>query len=368
MPFCPACRSEFRQGFDRCAECDVSLVNELPFEPPALPPTNPSRVTVYQSTQHSDALILCSLLKGNGIPASIENQNTSMWLIGMPTPAIPLEVSVPTPDAPDAREIVKEVFPARPSVGLASKSTHRLWLIGLALMVPALADGSLFLGGSRAFAAAGAWAALAAGLILDLRDRRSGTIFSEARICLFFLVGAAAAVTTAEILYPWLLKSTDMRVLSAGHAFAIVGPVEEMAKFLPAFLILTLKPEWRADPLAWVLAAAAAGAGFGFVENLGKFTRGSPDAAASLVASSAGLLHPYLSGMVGYGVALAATRDGRIMAALGGLILAAFIHGAWDALALEGQGWICLGLLGVAAWIYFRKIDRAVGRIVFRAA
>jgi hypothetical protein len=30
MPFCPECQSEYREGFDRCASCDVALVSELP--------------------------------------------------------------------------------------------------------------------------------------------------------------------------------------------------------------------------------------------------------------------------------------------------------------------------------------------------
>jgi len=30
MPFCPECQAEYRQGFTRCASCDVDLVEELP--------------------------------------------------------------------------------------------------------------------------------------------------------------------------------------------------------------------------------------------------------------------------------------------------------------------------------------------------
>jgi len=29
MPYCPKCRSEYRQGFTKCADCDVELVDEL---------------------------------------------------------------------------------------------------------------------------------------------------------------------------------------------------------------------------------------------------------------------------------------------------------------------------------------------------
>ena len=30
--FCPLCKAEYREGFDTCADCSVSLVAELPRE------------------------------------------------------------------------------------------------------------------------------------------------------------------------------------------------------------------------------------------------------------------------------------------------------------------------------------------------
>ena len=30
--FCPECKSEYRQGFTRCTDCDMDLVHELPSE------------------------------------------------------------------------------------------------------------------------------------------------------------------------------------------------------------------------------------------------------------------------------------------------------------------------------------------------
>jgi hypothetical protein len=32
LPYCPHCRSEYRAGYTRCADCDVELVDELPEE------------------------------------------------------------------------------------------------------------------------------------------------------------------------------------------------------------------------------------------------------------------------------------------------------------------------------------------------
>ena len=38
---CPACRSEYRVGFDQCADCSVPLLEELPAPPPPPPPPEP---------------------------------------------------------------------------------------------------------------------------------------------------------------------------------------------------------------------------------------------------------------------------------------------------------------------------------------
>jgi hypothetical protein len=35
MPFCPACRSEYREAYTRCADCGVDLVAALPPDPAA---------------------------------------------------------------------------------------------------------------------------------------------------------------------------------------------------------------------------------------------------------------------------------------------------------------------------------------------
>jgi hypothetical protein len=39
MPFCPACRAEYRPGIETCADCNVALVDELPEEYRPPPPS-----------------------------------------------------------------------------------------------------------------------------------------------------------------------------------------------------------------------------------------------------------------------------------------------------------------------------------------
>ena len=63
--FCPQCGSEYREGFTRCADCDVDLVWELPRDPRAavdlvkvFETANPALVPIVQSLL-DDATIEC---------------------------------------------------------------------------------------------------------------------------------------------------------------------------------------------------------------------------------------------------------------------------------------------------------------------
>lgn len=47
--FCPQCRAEYREGFDRCVDCRVPLVNELPPEPVSDVPDPDNLVTVLET-------------------------------------------------------------------------------------------------------------------------------------------------------------------------------------------------------------------------------------------------------------------------------------------------------------------------------
>jgi hypothetical protein len=55
--YCPSCRAEFREGFFRCEDCDVALVEKLPKEPAK--PGYVQLATVF--TEGEIALIKASL-------------------------------------------------------------------------------------------------------------------------------------------------------------------------------------------------------------------------------------------------------------------------------------------------------------------
>jgi hypothetical protein len=72
--FCPQCKAEYRQGFSRCADCDIDLVYELPRdalpqqrEPfHALDDGEPLR-TVWKCKEEKECVALCRELLREGI-------------------------------------------------------------------------------------------------------------------------------------------------------------------------------------------------------------------------------------------------------------------------------------------------------------
>jgi len=158
MPFCPVCKSEFRAKFERCEECDVALVGELPAPPPAHPePPNPAFRPVYSTTELADAVLLASLLEGHGIDAEVENQRSGLYVIGFPTSATPVTVTVPEADAHDAVEIIRHALKTRSAPPGHLSITKRMWLVAIAVMTVSFAVVP-FAGGPIAWAVG--WGAL----------------------------------------------------------------------------------------------------------------------------------------------------------------------------------------------------------------
>ena len=69
MPWCPKCKSEYREGFKTCGECGVALVDTLPSEaePETEFDTESLLITVPDEVQ---ATVVESLLRSCDIPAA----------------------------------------------------------------------------------------------------------------------------------------------------------------------------------------------------------------------------------------------------------------------------------------------------------
>ncbi len=72
--FCPQCGAEFREGFDRCADCDVALVGEPPPEPSH---EAPDYETVFVTSEMAAIPVVKSLLDSAEIPYTTQGESRS---------------------------------------------------------------------------------------------------------------------------------------------------------------------------------------------------------------------------------------------------------------------------------------------------
>ena len=73
--FCPKCESEYRPGFDRCADCDLPLVDALPLQGPHV---SKELVPAFSTTETSDLSYIASTLDAAGIPHVIEQEHATL--------------------------------------------------------------------------------------------------------------------------------------------------------------------------------------------------------------------------------------------------------------------------------------------------
>jgi len=103
--FCPNCRSEYREGFTVCAECNVALVPELPPEPE---PEYVEWVTVLTTSDESSALVAETVLEAAEIPCAIKGEGLEEIFPTMNAK----EVQVPVEYEEEARQLLEaEAFP-----------------------------------------------------------------------------------------------------------------------------------------------------------------------------------------------------------------------------------------------------------------
>ncbi len=70
--FCPECEGEYREGFSRCAKCDIDLIPELPPEPSV---EYSDLVTIETYSTRYEAELAKGLLKESGIEATVSGDD-----------------------------------------------------------------------------------------------------------------------------------------------------------------------------------------------------------------------------------------------------------------------------------------------------
>lgn len=114
MPYCPNCRSEYRPGFDTCADCGAGLVEELlPQEEPA-----PQReidyspgkgwVKLVNVLDDYEAELVLEMLKSEGIPVLKKAQGAGGGLAVVKGTEIGIDLYVPYAAMRAARTILRQ--------------------------------------------------------------------------------------------------------------------------------------------------------------------------------------------------------------------------------------------------------------------
>ena len=81
MPWCPKCQMEYREGFDICADCHISLTDENP-ELKRSPRDLGEPVLLITVENEIEADILLDLLAEQQIPAFKKSCSAGMFCVG----------------------------------------------------------------------------------------------------------------------------------------------------------------------------------------------------------------------------------------------------------------------------------------------
>lgn len=116
--YCPECGSEYRAGFDVCADCGAALVDEPPLRSADDPTEGAAEhhwVQVMSTGRSMDAEIVRSYLEGNGLRAEIWSSGLGRWraesalteVTGVPSDFNAHRVMVPDDQVDEARELLE---------------------------------------------------------------------------------------------------------------------------------------------------------------------------------------------------------------------------------------------------------------------
>ena len=78
--FCPQCKAEYRDGFYRCADCDLELVSQL--TPEAAEPESAVSldwVVVHTFHEQHACVAFCKKLIAADIPFHVDETNRQFW-------------------------------------------------------------------------------------------------------------------------------------------------------------------------------------------------------------------------------------------------------------------------------------------------
>jgi len=193
-----------------------------------------------------------------------------------------------------------------------------------------------------------------------------------------FVLGMVVTIPVgiAEILVEGVagLESATSLTALAISAFVVIGPIEEVAKFLVVYRFAYLRREFD-EPVDGIVYAVATSLGFATVENVvHAVTSGLAVLAVRAVISTFG--HVMFALPWGYGLGLAKCQPGGARrAVIQGLAFGALVHGLFDFLLFASRGGeevagalalLVLPLLLLLRWHAGGQVRAALARSPFR--
>ncbi len=103
--FCPKCRTEYREGFYVCIDCNSDLVDELPPVPPEEEPEFTDYVEIMGTYNPADVALIKSILDSENITYYFSAEH---FMYVQPL-AQPVRLMVKTDDAEKAKEILQDL-------------------------------------------------------------------------------------------------------------------------------------------------------------------------------------------------------------------------------------------------------------------
>jgi hypothetical protein len=104
MKYCPKCRTEYEDWVKLCADCETTLVNQLPKEA-ANNRQDQSFVTVYRDVFMPNVDVIKSALESESILCNIKGYDINRPGLSF---GVGIELQVPEKDRARAEEIIKK--------------------------------------------------------------------------------------------------------------------------------------------------------------------------------------------------------------------------------------------------------------------
>lgn len=100
--FCPECKAEYREGFSKCSDCNVGLVEQLP---PVQEEEFIEYTEILRTSNPSDIALIKSILDSEGIIYYFQGEHANNIL----PPILPARLKVNKAQEKEAVEILKDL-------------------------------------------------------------------------------------------------------------------------------------------------------------------------------------------------------------------------------------------------------------------